>query len=47
MIAYRYRARNAAGALVRGAMPAPSVDAVAASLRERALFVISIDPPRS
>jgi type IV pilus assembly protein PilC len=40
---YRYPARAAAGALVRGSMEAPSVDAVLASLRTRALFVTAVD----
>lgn len=40
---YRYTARDAAGELVRGSMEAPSVDAVLASLRTRALFVTAVD----
>jgi type IV pilus assembly protein PilC len=40
---YRYTARDAAGALVRGSMEAPSADAVLASLRTRALFVTGVD----
>jgi type IV pilus assembly protein PilC len=40
---YRYRARSAGGELVRGAMEAPSADAVLANLRSRALFVTSVD----
>lgn len=40
---YRYTARDAAGALVRGSMEAPSVEAVLASLRTRALFVTAVD----
>lgn len=40
---YRYTARDAAGELVRGSMEAPSVDAVLANLRTRALFVTAVD----
>ena len=40
---YRYTARDAAGELVRGSMEAPSVEAVLASLRTRALFVTAVD----
>lgn len=40
---YRYTARTAAGEAVRGSMEAPSVEAVLASLRTRALFVTAID----
>jgi type IV pilus assembly protein PilC len=40
---FHYRARGAAGELVRGAMEAPSVDAVLANLRSRALFVTAVD----
>jgi type IV pilus assembly protein PilC len=40
---YRYSARDAAGELVRGSMEAPSVEAVLASLRTRALFVTAVD----
>ena len=40
---FRYTARDAAGDLVRGSMEAPSVDAVLASLRTRALFVTAVD----
>ena len=40
---YRYTARDAAGEAVRGIMEAPSVDAVLASLRTRALFVTAVD----
>lgn len=39
---YRYRARSAAGELVCGSMEAPSVDAVLANLRTRALFVTAV-----
>src|ERR1700681_1372988 len=42
-VLFRYRARTTAGELVRGAMEAPSVDAVLANLRSRALFVTSVD----
>jgi len=40
---YRYTARDAAGELVRGSIEAPSIDAVLANLRTRALFVTAID----
>ncbi|HEV2641320.1 MAG TPA: type II secretion system F family protein [Candidatus Elarobacter sp.] len=40
---YRYTARDAAGELVRGSMEAPSVEAVLANLRTRALFVTAVD----
>jgi type IV pilus assembly protein PilC len=40
---YRYTARSAAGEFVRGAMEAPSVEAVLAGLRTRALFVTSVE----
>ena len=40
---YRYAARTTAGELVRGSMQAPSVDAVLANLRTRALFVTAVD----
>jgi len=40
---YRYSARTAAGELVRGAMEAPTVEAVLANLRSRALFVTAVD----
>ncbi|MEA2689142.1 MAG: type pilus assembly protein PilC [Candidatus Eremiobacteraeota bacterium] len=40
---YRYVARTAAGELVRGSMEAPSVEAVLANLRTRALFVTAVD----
>jgi type IV pilus assembly protein PilC len=40
---YRYAARTTAGELVRGSMEAPTVDAVLANLRTRALFVTSVD----
>ncbi|HEY0396386.1 MAG TPA: type II secretion system F family protein [Candidatus Elarobacter sp.] len=41
---YRYTARTAAGELVRGAMEAPSAEAVLANLRTRALFVTAVEP---
>jgi type IV pilus assembly protein PilC len=41
---YRYAARTASGELVRGTLEAPSVDAVLASLRTRALFVTAVQP---
>jgi type IV pilus assembly protein PilC len=40
---YRYTARDAAGEQIRGSMEAPSVEAVLASLRTRALFVTAVD----
>ena len=40
---FRYRARSAAGELVRGAMEAPSADAVLANLRSRALFATAVE----
>ena len=40
---YQYSARTAAGEPVRGAMEAPSVEAVLANLRTRALFVTAVD----
>ena len=40
---YRYTARDAAGEQIRGSMEAPSIEAVLASLRTRALFVTSVD----
>jgi len=40
---FRYRARSAGGEVVRGSMEAPSVDAVLANLRTRALFVTAVD----
>ena len=47
MIAYRYRARTADGTLVAGSLRAPGIDAAAAALHERALFVVSVAPPRA
>jgi len=40
--AFRYAARTATGELVRGAIAAPSADAVLAGLRMRALFVTDV-----
>lgn len=40
---YRYTARTAAGELVRGSLEAPSVEAVLANLRTRALFVTGVE----
>ncbi len=43
MIAFRYRARTAAGALVRGSLQAPDAHAAAAGLWGRALFVTAVE----
>ena len=42
-VLYRYTARDAAGDQVRGTMESPSVEAVLANLRTRALFVTSVE----
>ena len=43
-LTFRYTARTAEGALVRGSMQAPDVAAVIELLRARALFVTAVDP---
>ncbi|HZO94637.1 MAG TPA: type II secretion system F family protein [Candidatus Baltobacteraceae bacterium] len=40
---YRYTARTASGELVRGSLEAPSLEAVLANLRTRALFVTGVE----
>lgn len=47
MTDFRYAARTAAGALVRGRLSAADAESAAAGLRRRALFVTSLAPLRS
>jgi len=46
MIAFRYRARTAAGELVRGSVHAADAQGAAAAISERALFVTAVTPER-
>lgn len=41
---YRYTARTAGGAVVRGSLNAPDVESAVAGLRRRALFVTAVEP---
>jgi type IV pilus assembly protein PilC len=43
---FRYTARSAAGAVVRGRLDAPDIESALAGLRRRALFVTSVEPGR-
>lgn len=43
---FRYVARTAAGAAVRGRLDAPDIDSAVAGLRRRALFVTAVEPVR-
>lgn len=47
MTRFRYRARTAAGELVRGALTGPDAETVLAGLHARALFVVAIARDRS
>jgi type IV pilus assembly protein PilC len=43
---YRYTARTASGAVVRGWLSAPDAESAVAGLRRRALFVTAVEPKR-
>jgi len=44
---FRYTARTAAGAVVRGQLSAADVESAVAGLRRRALFVTAVEPKRA